>query len=478
MRALVNAIGTGTRGRALRIGDRIEKYELVQAVARGGMGSVWAAKLHGPHGFEKIVAIKTVLPELAGDANVRAMFLDEARLASAIDHRNVARVLDFLEHDEALYLVMEWVDGISLMALHERLAGARIPMGVALRVLADVCAGLQAAHELEYTDGEPCGVVHRDVSPHNVLVALEGSAKLIDFGVAKTRLRVADSTLGALRGRIDFMAPEQAGSDHPLDRRADIWSVGASLFYLLTGYGPFGPYDRTETLRRLLDGAAPLPPPAHIPAPVANVLAGCLASRREDRFPTAERLGSAIEEAIQSLGIAATARDVAEFLVERGVRADPRLVITGRCAIPPDLTMVRPDTVSGLRPRKRRTSQSWSVPGGVAALVGACAIGLGVAAAVRFEGNREGAQAPGGVSRAMLDWHDSNAPRASAPGAPRVVDERPPAPAPSEELALAVADRAALEIPDARASRAHPRPRPLHLGRPKAGADHDRLPTP
>ena len=130
-----------------RAGDFIEKYELLRPVAQGGMGSVWAAKLHGPHGFEKLVAIKTVLPELAGDAQVRAMFLDEARLASAIVHRNIAHVLDFLEHEGSLYIVMEWVEGVSLMWLHEHLAarGSQVPVGIALRVLADVCAGLHAA---------------------------------------------------------------------------------------------------------------------------------------------------------------------------------------------------------------------------------------------------------------------------------------------------------------------------------------------
>jgi serine/threonine protein kinase len=460
MRATAKWIGAGPRSGPRRIGDRIEKYELVLPVARGGMGSVWAAKLHGPHGFEKIVAIKTVLPELAGDPSVRAMFLDEARLASAIDHRNVARVLDFLEHEGALYLVMEWVDGTSLMALHERVArglGARIPVGVALRIVADVCAGLHAAHELRYTNGEPCGVVHRDVSPQNVLVAIEGSAKLIDFGVAKTRLRMApDSTLGALRGRIDFMAPEQALSD-PLDRRADIWSVGAALYHVLAGHGPFGPCERTEALRRLLRGAPPLPPPSHVPDVVASVLSGCLALRREDRFPTAERLGSAIEEAIVSLGVAATARDVAEFLAERGVRPDQRLVVTGRCAIPRDLTSMRPDTVSGLRPTRRRaTSRPSILARSLAVLACAAAIGLGIAT----------------VTSSKLAVR---VPVVSSPAASPAAEGLPPAPRDPTALAAPVVALARVDLPDAHASRSHTKLRPLHPGTPKEGTSHERL---
>jgi serine/threonine-protein kinase len=455
---MAKAIGARMRRGARQIGDRIEKYELVMPVARGGMGSVWAAKLHGPHDFEKIVAIKTVLPELAADPGVRAMFLDEARLASAIDHRNVARVLDFLEHEGALYLVLEWVDGISLTALHERSVarqGGRIPIGIALRILADVCAGLHAAHELRYTNGEPCNVVHRDVCPHNVLVAIEGSAKLIDFGVAKTRFRVApDSTFGELRGRIDFMAPEQGLSD-PLDRRADIWSVGATLFYLLTGHGPFGVQPRTQSLRRLIMGAPTLPPPPNTHPAVVGVLSGCLARRREDRFPTAAHLGCAIEEAIEKMGVAATARDVAEFLADRGVRADPRLAITGRCAIPREMTLLRPDTVSRLRPVKRRSSVRRSV----AALACASAIGLGAAAAT---------------------WLHVRTEAPSRAAAPLLVDDVPTAPRVEDDGGPPIVSVPASDVPDAHAT-AHPQPkaRPPHPGRSKTGTSHERShPTP
>jgi serine/threonine-protein kinase len=420
-----------------------------------------------------------VLPELAADPDVRAMFLDEARLASAIDHRNVARVIDFLEDDKALYLVMEWVDGVSLMELHERLAsrGARIPVGIALRVLADVCAGLHAAHELTYTSGEPCHLVHRDVCPQNVLVALEGSAKLIDFGVAKTRFRVApDSTFGALRGRIHFMAPEQALTE-PLDRRADVWSVGASLYYVLTGQGPFGANERTETLRRLLMGAPPLPAPANTPPAVNRVLQGCLARRREDRFPTAAQLGCAIEEAIESLGVAATARDVAAFLSDRGIGADPRLVTTGRCAIPNDMTLLRPDTVSRLRPvAKRKATRVLGVHAGLQILRSvpvqrALAVGMACATAltVAVAGHR------------ILEGRTAESAR---PAAPHVADAVPtapqpstpaPAPLPVSAAAPVASGTTAAEPPAPRAGpHARPKTRPAHPARSKGGSSHGR----
>jgi serine/threonine protein kinase len=338
-----------------RAGDRIEKYELLFPMAQGGMGSVWAAKLHGSHGFAKVVAIKMVLPELVGDARIRAMFLEEARLASAIVHRNVAQVVDFLEHRDGLYLVMEWVDGSSLVSLSDQLAerGARVPIGVALRILSDVCAGLHAAHELRDERDEPCGLVHRDVCPHNVLVAREGSAKLTDFGVAKTRLCAAsDTTLGELRGRVAFMSPEQARSD-AIDRRADIWSVGASLLHLLSRQGPFGPCETHLTLRRLLANTRPLPPPPDTHPAVARVLAGCLAQRPEDRFPTAQHLGWAIEEAIEDLGLAATPRDVADFLAEKTDIGRAKVLKSGCCAVPRNVSF-ETETHSRTRIRRKR----------------------------------------------------------------------------------------------------------------------------
>ena len=350
-----------------RPGDRIERYELIQPIARGGMGSVWAAQLHGTLGFEKIVAIKTVLPDLATDTRVRAMFLDEARLASAVVHRNVAHILDFLECDGALYLVMDWVDGASLKMLHDMLAARRerMPHGVLLRVLADICAGLHAAHQLRDSTGAFCDLVHRDVSPQNILVGVEGAAKLIDFGVAKTRHRAAqETTFGALKGKLHFMAPEQARGE-AVDRRADVWSVGATLFYMLTGHGPFEMNERSDTLRLLISGRACFPLPADVHPAIARIVNGCLAPRREDRFTTAEDLGNAIEDAIEEMGVSATSRDVAAFVAEsagaqiaeqrRGMRLgviDP-LSTSMRGRVTPDTGLVAPDAVRW-RMRARR----------------------------------------------------------------------------------------------------------------------------
>src|SRR5271166_3053443 len=173
----------------LEPGYRLDRYELLAPYARGGMASVWLGRVRGKHGFERIVAIKTILPEYAADPDFRVMLLDEARIASAVEHTNVAQTIDVGEEHGVVYLVLEWIDGDSLYTLHRLLEKQKqlLPPGVVLRGMADACRGLHAAHELRDKSGQPLNVVHRDVSPHNILVNPAGIAKLIDFGVAKAQ---------------------------------------------------------------------------------------------------------------------------------------------------------------------------------------------------------------------------------------------------------------------------------------------------
>src|SRR5258708_2734644 len=204
------------------------------------MASVWVARHSGQHGFEKLVAIKTILPKFAMDVRFQEMFLDEARIASRIEHFNVAQIFDLGEEHDILYLAMEYVDGDSLSKLNRacQRKGIKIPTGVILRVLADACAGLHEAHELRDPQGHALEIVHRDVSPHNILVSSKGTAKIIDFGIAKARSRMgSDTNSGVLKGKIAYMAPEQAlGRD--IDRRADAWAIGPVLFHCLPGQPP------------------------------------------------------------------------------------------------------------------------------------------------------------------------------------------------------------------------------------------------
>ncbi len=291
------------------------------------MASVWVARLRAKHGFEKLVAIKTILPKLADDPRFQQMFLDEARIASKIDHGNVAHVLDLGDEHGVLYLVMEWVDGDSLSKLQRavKASGGSIPLAVALRIVADACAGLHAAHELRDVDGHTLGVVHRDVSPQNILVASAGVVKVIDFGIAKARDRAAGETsTGSLKGKIQFMAPEQAVGQ-PIDRRADVWSTGCVLYALLGGDSPYDDKNQYATLHLIASGARPAPLPESVPKEVLAIVDKALSFDAKDRFATMAEMQRALETVMSDLDATATSHEVAEFVaLHLAPRADQR----------------------------------------------------------------------------------------------------------------------------------------------------------
>jgi serine/threonine-protein kinase len=302
---------------------RFDRYELVRQTARGGMAALWQARLLGAHGFQKIVAIKTVLPHLADDPRFRNMLLTEANIASRIDHPNVALILDLGERDDVPYLVEEWIDGPSLAEIGRYLAPVRDALGtrVIARILADACAGLHAAHELRDEEGNFLSVVHRDMSPGNILVDRHGVAKVIDFGLAKaTGIADEDTDPDVLKGKVTYMSPEYV-NDHWVDRRADIWAVGVILYRFLTGKLPFDSDSPTETLRQLASGPAPPPLPATVPASLAGVVARALAPDPNDRFATAAKLGEALDEAMRPLGGPVSSTVVADYIALNVVAA-------------------------------------------------------------------------------------------------------------------------------------------------------------
>ncbi|HSQ62009.1 MAG TPA: serine/threonine-protein kinase [Polyangiaceae bacterium] len=301
----------------LEPGHRLDRYELLCPIAQGGMASVWLARQHGKHGFEKLVAVKTILPLYASDLRFQQMFLDEARIASGITHPNVAQILDLGEEGDVLYLAMEWVDGDSLSKLL-RASAQPLPVGIACRILADTCAGLHAAHELRDRSGALLGVVHGDVSPQNILVSARGEAKLIDFGVA------GGANAGLFKGKILYMAPEQALGE-PADRRADVWSIGAVLYHALAGAPPFEGATPGETLERLTGDGAPAPLPDDVPPGVRDLVARTLVRDVERRIPTAEHVQQLLEGALAASGKPVKTADVARFVAKQlGERVEAR----------------------------------------------------------------------------------------------------------------------------------------------------------
>lgn len=256
------------------------------------------------------VALKTVLASRSSSEALARLFVEEARISGAVRHPNLLEMLDAGEHDGVPYLAMEWVEGVTV----RRLAEHRIPLPVVLRICMEACDGLHAAHEARTDEGAPLHVVHRDVSPQNLLVSRSGRVKVIDFGIAKAEGRITeDTTEGILRGKVRYMAPEQAlGLE--VDRRVDVWAVGVTLLELATGRVPYPGTHDIAALVKLVSCEPELPRPGELPDDVRAVVARALRKNPDERFRTARDMGTALEEVLERLGEKNTRRDLA-FLV-------------------------------------------------------------------------------------------------------------------------------------------------------------------
>jgi serine/threonine-protein kinase len=297
-------------------GRQLGRYEILTQLASGGMASVYIARAQGVAGFERLVAIKVLHPHLAYEQEFVSMFLDEARLAARIRHMNVVPTIDISDSPgDGYFLVMEYIEGNHLGSLLGEAAknGDRLPRPFVCRVLIDALQGLSAAHRLTNEDGHPLKLVHRDVSPHNILVGTDGIARLTDFGVAKADVRMASTRAGQFKGKLSYMAPEQASSAET-DQRSDLFSVGIILWECLTGRRLFKGESNAATLNRLLNDTV-VEPSSLWPElePYDEVVMRALNRHPEQRFQSADEFGEALEQAAGRGGVAKT-RDVAEVV--------------------------------------------------------------------------------------------------------------------------------------------------------------------
>ena len=215
---------------------RVGRYEALRPIASGGMATVYLGRAEGARGFERQVAIKAMHPHLADDPEFVTMFLDEARMAANIRHPNVVPTLDVAEEGGQLFLIMEYIEGFSLHAMKRALKkqNGSVPLPIALRIALDMLAGLHAAHELTSSDGAPMKLVHRDVSPQNVLVGVDGVSRIMDFGIARAEIRITATQGSQVKGKTAYMAPEQIRAQ-PIDRRCDVYAAGIVTWELITG---------------------------------------------------------------------------------------------------------------------------------------------------------------------------------------------------------------------------------------------------
>lgn len=291
--------GTEAGFASLRPGDRLGRYELLLPIARGGMAQVWAGQLQGQRGFQKLVALKTILPEFAVDPEFERMFLDEARIAAGIHHPNVCEIYELGEDRGALYMAMEWMDGDSLAQLIGASGkSAALDPRVAVRIVSDATAGVQAAHELASDDGVPLRVVHRDLSPHNILISAAGITKVTDFGVAKAVGQAHEKTgVGQIKGKLSYMSPEQV-EGKPIACQSDIFTLGCVLYEATTGVRPFSGESEVGVIKALMNGTYPAPSTLvkDYPPALERIIARALASNPVQRYPSAELLRIALEE--------------------------------------------------------------------------------------------------------------------------------------------------------------------------------------
>ncbi len=301
----------------IKPGSTLGRYEVLMPIAEGGMAAVWAARMKGSRGFQKVVAIKTMLPDLSDDMDFEAMFYDEARLVARIRHPHVCEMVDLGDEEGMLYIVMEWVDGDTLFTLNRRAKHkGGIPLPLLLRIASDASAGLHAAHELKDEHGKPLGLVHRDVSPQNIMISFEGIVKLVDFGVAKAAGRMHETRVaGVMKGKTPYLSPEQLTSGK-VDRRSDIFSLGIVLYAMVSGRHPFRAQEDAKTIENICT-RAPVPLTELVPdtrPELEAIILKALEKNPDDRWQTCAEMQRALDQLLGSMGVTVTDGDVAAFL--------------------------------------------------------------------------------------------------------------------------------------------------------------------
>ncbi len=275
------------------------------------MGEVYRARMRTAAGVEKLVALKAVRPDLASSPDAMRLFLGEAKVALTLAHANIVHALDVEQHDDALYIAMEHIDGVDLAALIE--ARGRLPIAAALTIAIEVLKGLDYAHRVSDEHGRHLGIVHRDVSPSNVLLSTEGEVKLTDFGVAKSSLRDGTITTGGVRGKVAYMAPEQLRGG-AIDARADLYALGVVLYEMLAGRRPIAGDDGLALVPLVLEGRVdPLTAVApEVPSDLAALVMRAIATEPSGRFSSAAAMRTALERWAVDHGVLLSTSDLAD----------------------------------------------------------------------------------------------------------------------------------------------------------------------
>jgi len=417
------------------------KYKLVKLIASGGMAEVYLARQAGAAGFEKLVCLKRILPHLARDKQFVDMFLNEARLAARLDHPNIVSIFDLGEANGNYFIAMEFIDGPSLRAVHKRAAerDELLPIPEIVKIIGMAAGGLQYAHDLTDAQGAPLGLVHRDISPDNILVHRNGSAKVVDFGIAKAANSSGATRTGTLKGKVAYMPPEQLRGE-PLDRRTDVFALGVVLYELLSGRRPWEGDSEVALIGQIMmQDPAPLAElRPDVPAELVAIVEKMLAKDRAARYQSCHELQADLEALLVSMGQTITPSRISDFVKAYG----PESVSAGAAA--PDEatgaamqqleeemngTGVAPALVKGQRRARESDSRTVNMPGpearpkksglvyGLVGFLAVVVVAGGVGGYLLF-GKEEPVEQPVAVERATVG---------DAPAAPKPAEPAPAA---------------------------------------------------
>lgn len=330
----------------------IGRYKVICRLGSGGMADVYLCRQSGMGGFDRQVVVKQIRHDLRDREDVIYMFLDEARIIAQVNHPNVVQIYDMDEQDGLPYLVMEWVRGLSLQNLMRRMEprGQQFPVDLVAAIGAQVCAGLQAAHEMRDTGGAPLNVVHRDISPSNLLLSVDGVVKIIDFGVARAKGRLSVTSAGRIKGRAGYIAPE-ALSDQTIDRRADLFALGVVLYEMCSGKPLYDRDTEAAALAAVLMNKVPSVSTVRpdVPPGMAQILSRALEIDRKLRPSTAAELGTALFSMAMQTGRFVSTHQVAEWLdphLPRELRAQGRSLTPAPSRLAPESTQQQPSPFS------------------------------------------------------------------------------------------------------------------------------------
>jgi serine/threonine protein kinase len=312
---------------------RVGRYEVITHLATGGMAQIYLARQTGLGAFERHVVLKTILRERANDQRFVTMFLDEAKLAATLNHQNIAQVYEVDHADGAYYMAMEYVHGENARAMLETTLrrGWTIPLELAVMIVSGAAAGLHHAHERKGKNGQPLNIVHRDVSPANIMVGYDGSVKVLDFGIAKAEERATKTVGGTIKGKYGYMSPEQC-KGRSLDRRSDIFALGICLYELTTLRRAFKGNDDFETMKRIVSGEVMLPSVAvpGYPRELEAIVLTAMATDPNSRFQSGAEMIEALDAFAQRAKVVGSNTAMGRFMVQLfGMRKEPWVVESG-----------------------------------------------------------------------------------------------------------------------------------------------------